>query len=184
MHHLRVTCNSNSKGNNTRIARMPCHNKPCSNPNFQANQLAHYETTGPEILAQTGGKIDAWVAAVGTGGTLAGVYADQHECGENMVILFSTGVGRGKPPCTWCFCWSVHALLTSPPGSTSRLIARSRLGTSRFLKENVPGIKCFAADPPGASMFNYYTKVGVLPRHHQRRQAVHEGRAAARRCLF
>lgn len=27
------------------------------------------------------------------------------------------------------------------------------------MKENVPGIKCFAADPPGASMFAYYTKV-------------------------
>lgn len=32
-------------------------------------------------------------------------------------------------------------------------------GTSRFLKENVEGIKCFAADPPGASMFSYYTTV-------------------------
>lgn len=40
-----------------------------------------------------------------------------------------------------------------------RLFSESTVGTSRFLKENVPGIKCFAADPPGASMFAYYTKV-------------------------
>jgi cysteine synthase A len=37
-----------------------------------ANRDAHERTTGPEIIAQMGGRIDAFVAAAGTGGTLAG----------------------------------------------------------------------------------------------------------------
>jgi cysteine synthase A len=40
-----------------------------------ANRLAHFESTGPEIWRDTNGKIDAFCAATGTGGTLAGVAA-------------------------------------------------------------------------------------------------------------
>jgi cysteine synthase len=41
-----------------------------SNPN---NMLAHKETTGKEILEQLNGEVDAWVASIGTGGTILGV---------------------------------------------------------------------------------------------------------------
>lgn len=38
-----------------------------------ANRQAHVETTGPEIWEQTGGKVDGFICAVGSGGTLAGI---------------------------------------------------------------------------------------------------------------
>ena len=38
-----------------------------------ANRQAHYLTTGPEILEQTAGKVDGFICAIGSGGTLAGV---------------------------------------------------------------------------------------------------------------
>src|SRR6185295_17401102 len=38
-----------------------------------ANRQAHFETTGPEIWQQTAGRVDAFICAIGTGGTLSGV---------------------------------------------------------------------------------------------------------------
>jgi cysteine synthase len=60
-----------------------------------ANRLAHYETTGPEIWAQTDGKVDAWTAATGTGGTYAGVAMFLKEKNPDIQCVLADPMGSG-----------------------------------------------------------------------------------------
>ena len=60
-----------------------------------ANRRAHYETTGPEIWQQTDGKVDAWVAATGTGGTFAGVAMFLKEKKPTLQSVVADPMGSG-----------------------------------------------------------------------------------------
>jgi cysteine synthase A len=58
-----------------------------------ANRRAHYETTGPEIWDQTEGKVDGFVASVGTGGTLAGTAMALKERSKDCKIYLADPMG-------------------------------------------------------------------------------------------
>ncbi|XP_040986240.1 cysteine synthase 2 [Juglans microcarpa x Juglans regia] len=60
-----------------------------------ANFRAHYEGTGPEILEQTCGNLDAFVAAAGTGGTVAGVSRFLQENKPNIKCFLIDPPGSG-----------------------------------------------------------------------------------------
>ncbi|GAB5454981.1 MAG: cysteine synthase A [Henriciella sp.] len=53
----------------------------------QANRKAHYETMGPEIWDQTGGKVDGFICAVGSGGTLAGTATALREKSDGRIKI-------------------------------------------------------------------------------------------------
>ncbi|GLK84507.1 cysteine synthase A [Ancylobacter defluvii] len=58
-----------------------------------ANRQAHIETTGPEIWAQTDGKVDGFVSAVGTGGTLAGCAIALKQRNPNIKVALADPFG-------------------------------------------------------------------------------------------
>ena len=91
------------------IPRMKCRDVEAANPDVwwarqfsnPDNVAAHRETTGKEILEQTGGRVDAFVASIGTGGTLMGVaQALKPLCARlEMIAVEPAGapwIGRGK----------------------------------------------------------------------------------------
>ncbi len=61
-----------------------------------ANRQAHIDTTGPEIWEQTGGKVDGFTCAVGSGGTLAGVGQVLQAKGVKVALADPEGSGMYK----------------------------------------------------------------------------------------
>ncbi len=67
-----------------------------------ANRDGHARTTAEEIWSQTGGRIDGFVSAVGSGGTLAGVAAGLRARSGNVKIALADSIPADKPdPATW-----------------------------------------------------------------------------------
>ncbi len=77
-----------------------------------ANRTAHFESTGPEIWQETGGKLDAFCAATGTGGTLAGVaaYLKSQSAAVRIVLV--------DPPGSSLYQYFKHGELRSDGGSS------------------------------------------------------------------
>ena len=75
----------------------------------QENPAAHYETTGPEIWRQTDGRIDVFVAGVGTGGTITGAARYLKERNPDILIV-------GADPEGSIYSGDVHPYLTEGIG--------------------------------------------------------------------
>lgn len=86
-----------------------------------ANREGHYRTTGPEIWEQTGGRIDAFTCAVGTGGTLAGVGMFLKERSPKIKIVLSDPMGAAL------YSWYKHGVLEAKGSSITEGIGQSRI---------------------------------------------------------
>ena len=76
------------------------------------NAKAHYESTGPEIWEQTGGKVDGFISAVGTGGTLAGTSRYLKEKNKGITIACADPHGAAM------YEWFKHGQAKSTPGDS------------------------------------------------------------------
>lgn len=73
------------------------------------NTKAHREQTGREILEQMEGEVDAWVASIGTGGTLLGVAETLKE--KNPDLIVSAVLPADDPRIEWVRSRTVHQFL-------------------------------------------------------------------------
>ena len=86
-----------------------------------ANRQAHIETTGPEIFRQTDGKVDGFVCAVGSGGTLAGV-------GMALKSLKpSVKIGIADPHGAALYSWYTSGELKAEGSSITEGIGQGRI---------------------------------------------------------
>ncbi|MCI4643718.1 MAG: cysteine synthase A [Hyphomonadaceae bacterium] len=86
-----------------------------------ANKRAHAETTAPEIYEQTGGKVDGFICAVGSGGTLAGVADGLRARNPGIKI------GLADPGGASLFNYYKHGELKSEGTSVTEGIGQSRI---------------------------------------------------------
>ena len=86
-----------------------------------ANRQAHYETTGPEIWAQTQGKINGFVSAIGSGGTLAGVSMSLREKNPDIAVALADPHGSAL------YNWYVQGELKSEGTSITEGIGQGRI---------------------------------------------------------
>jgi cysteine synthase A len=86
-----------------------------------ANRAGHRATTGAEILAQTGGRIDAFTCACGTGGTLAGVSDALKAYAKDIRIVLADPEGSGL------YGWVTSGDLSVQGSSITEGIGQSRV---------------------------------------------------------
>ncbi len=86
-----------------------------------ANSDGHYRSTGPEIWAQTGGKVDGFSCAIGTGGTLAGISRYLKERNPKIRIAAADPMGAAM------YHWFKHGELKSEGSSITEGIGLGRV---------------------------------------------------------